>query len=62
MNIELTVSYSEPELRRLDVVVDGEPWYQEIMIVRSGLSKGLSIGEHNLSINIHPAPPEEPKR
>ncbi len=56
MKIAVSITYSKPQLRQLGVVVDGKPWYQEFMNVRSGLSKGLSIGEHYLSIRIDPAP------
>ena len=58
MNIELSITYSEPQLRRLDVVVDGEPWYQEFLAVRSGLIRNLPIRGHYLSIKIAAAPLE----
>jgi len=59
MKIEVRLTYDEPQLRRLDIVIDGKPWYQEFMNVASGVSKNLPIGEHYLSINIDPAPPTE---
>ena len=61
MNIALTLAYFEPQLRRLDVVVDGKPWYQDIMNVVSGLATNLQIGEHSLSIHIDPQPDKTSK-
>ena len=59
MNIKVSLTYGEPQLRRLDVIVDGEPWYQEFMNVAAGLITDMRIGEHYLSINIDPAPPTD---
>ncbi len=59
MNIVVGITYVDPQLCRLDVVVDGKPWYQQFMNVASGLVHDLPIGEHYLSIRIDPMPPEE---
>lgn len=59
MNIVVGITYSGPQVRQLDVVVDGKPWYQELMNVASGLVKDLPIEEHYLSIRVDPTPPDE---
>ena len=56
MNIEVGLTYAEPDRRRLDIVVDGEPRYVTIMNVAAGFRHDLPIGEHFLSIRIDAAP------
>ena len=56
MKIVVRIAYNEPEVRQLDVIVDGKPWYQEFLLVQVGLSRYLVIGEHSLSIEIGPEP------
>lgn len=61
MNIVVGLTYKKPQIRQLDVAVDGKPWYQELMNVASGLVRDLPIEEHYLSIRIDPTPLEKEK-
>lgn len=56
MNITMALTYADPNLRRLDVIVDDKLSYQAIMNVASGLHHDLPIGEHFLSIKIDAMP------
>ena len=57
MNISVSIQYVEPELRRLHVDVDDEPYVTVAFYAVQGLRRNVPIGQTVLSVAIDPQPP-----
>ena len=58
MNIDINLGYKKPDLRELNVTIDGEFWFNGFMSGFSGYVCNLEIKGDYLQVAIDPPPQE----
>ncbi len=56
MNVVVEIDQPKPELRRLDITIDGTPWHQSYFNTHSGLSTVVHSEGHTVSVRVAPTP------